>query len=382
MSTVEIAVRPYRLALRQPFVTAGGTHTWRAGLLVRVGMNGLTGYGEVAPLPGHSRETLAAASGALGRLASELVTLVAADDRGPPTAPRQLRRIATALAQRAPDAPAARAGLDLALADLAARTAGCPLAQWLNPEARPAVSVNAAVGAVAPEEAARLARAALARGFGTLKVKIGTDDAEDAARIAAVRLAVGPDIRLRGDANGAWHEAQALEMLRALAPYDLEYVEQPVVASGIGALARLRSVSPIPLAADEALLDPRGLERVLEMGAADVLVLKPTLIGGISAAWSWAQRATVRGLDVVITTALESAVGRAGAVHLAAALPDNGRAQGLATGELLAEDVAAGPVVASGAVSVPDGPGLGILPDADGPWETIARATLDHGSPC
>jgi o-succinylbenzoate synthase len=375
MSTALLAIRPYGLQLRRPWISAAGSVAVREGCLVRLEVGGRAGYGELAPLPGHGGETLAEARAALPWLLAEL-TRLPGSACGLPGSPRELRRAATTLAQLAPDAPAARAALDLAVADLAARRAEVPLARWLDPAARAQLAVNAVVGAVNPEEATREARAAVAHGFGTLKVKVGTGAAQDLARLAAVRASVGPALRLRVDANGAWDAPQAATMLRALASFDLEYAEQPVAAAEVEALARLRVASPVALAADEALCRLGGLERVLALGAADVLVLKPGLIGGISTAWSWAQRAATGGLDVVVTTALESAVGRAGAAHLGAALPDRGRAHGLATGAALVEDVAAGLAVIAGQLELSPSPGLGIVPDGDGGWETIARVSL------
>lgn len=394
-----IDCRPYRLPFRRPFVTSAGTHSVREGYHVRVvGGDGRVGYGEAAPLPGHGGEALADVLPALGALARDLRDLVGEGGGAPEIdqdRPEGWRRLMDRLRRRHAGAPCACAGIDLALADLAARRAGLSLARWLSPRARGSVSVNAVIGAVGPDVAAARARAAVAAGFTAIKVKVGAAvggeggargdqdgdaiAAADVLRVAAVRQAAGPAVAIRLDANGAWAPDRAVAMLRLLAPFGIAYVEQPVpgrdAGADVDALAHVRAASPIPVAADEILAVPGAAERVLAVGAADVLVVKPALMGGLAAAWDLAARAArlPRPPVVVVTTALDSAVGRAGALHLAAALPGADVACGLATGDLLAEDVAVLPAVEGGVLAVPRGPGLGagLAPDANDAWITV-----------
>jgi o-succinylbenzoate synthase len=183
---------------------------------------------------------------------------------------------------------------------------------------------------------------------------------QDLARVRALRHAAGPDVRLRLDANQEWGVEEALAALRALAPLGLEYVEQPVEADAIADLARVRRESGVAVAADEAVRDPAAARRVLDQEAADVLILKPMVLGGLAAARDVAEAARARGVGVVVTSMIESAVGRAGALHLAASLGPTGHAHGVATGDLLARDVAAGPSLERGVVAVPGEPGLGV----------------------
>lgn len=373
-----LAWRPYRLPFARPLVTATGRHALREGILLCLrDPEGLAGYGEVAPLPGHGGEPLEEARAALPWLGAALIDLL--EGSGLPATAADWLRMARRLRAGAPALPAACAGLDLALADRCARRAGLPLARWIRPDARDSVPVNATLGAEDAAAAADQALAARAAGFTELKLKLGTGDAEDLARVAAVRAAVGPAVALRLDANGAWDPPRAIRMLAALAPCDIAFVEQPVSAAGeigaaLAALARVRAASPIPVAADELLLVPGAAERVLEAGAADLLVLKPALMGGPSAAWDLAARAAsaLPPVEVLVTSALDSAVGRLGALHLAAALPELRRACGLATGGLLAADVAPTPAVIQGRIALPDTPGLGTEPD--GPFENLIPA--------
>ncbi|MDP6241992.1 MAG: enolase C-terminal domain-like protein, partial [Myxococcota bacterium] len=258
-------------------------------------------------------------------------------------------------------APAARAALDAALRDLEAREIGTSLAASLGANARARVPTALLLGAEHADGAAAEARRA---GFRVLKLKLGTNAFDaDRARVAAVREAIGNEVALRVDANGAWSEATAAAHLEALASLDVELVEQPLASEALEALARLRRASPVPLAADESVRDVASAERVLRFEAADVLVVKPAAVGGLGSALSIARRAREAQVEVLVTTFLDTAIGRAGALHLAAALPPGRHAAGLATGSLLADDLAPGPVPKSGAIALPSDNGLGFSPD-------------------
>jgi L-alanine-DL-glutamate epimerase-like enolase superfamily enzyme len=203
----------------------------------------------------------------------------------------------------------------------------------------------------------------VAAGLGALKVKLDADVEASVRRMEAVRDVVGSEVALRGDANGAWSVSQARSALQRLAAVGLEFVEQPVPATQVDDMAVLRRISTVPVGADESLLIEGGVARVLDAEAADVLVLKPTLLGGLAEAWRVAQVAGERGVDVVVTSALESAIGVTAALHLAASLPRLPYACGLATSDLLADDVAEPPLPEDGRMKVPTGAGLGVEPD-------------------
>jgi o-succinylbenzoate synthase len=347
-----------RLPLRAPLATAHGAVTLREGALLELeGEGKLRGFGEALPLPGFGLETAAEARAALEDLARHLL---GRDLREPDPLLDEVTR-------RAPTAPAARAAADTALHDLAARAAGAPLAAWLAPrsggDARERVALCALLSATSPGAAAEEARRRVARGFGALKLKVGSGEIEaDRARVAAVREAVGSAVRIRLDANGGWKEADAAAHLRQLAPFAIEFLEQPLPAEELEALARLRAAAPFPIAADEAVRGEREAEALLAARAADLLVVKPAAVGGLRAARRIAARADASGVGVVVTSFLDSVVGRSAALHLAAARPGEPRAAGLATGELLACDLAAGPQPSGGFLALPPGPGLGVVP--------------------
>jgi O-succinylbenzoate synthase len=205
------------------------------------------------------------------------------------------------------------------------------------PPMRDRVPVNCTVPAVGPEQATAIVAAG--HGCTTAKVKVaerGQSLCEDLARVAAVRAALGPAGRLRVDANGAWTVREAVEAIRRLSDFDLEYVEQPCAT--LNELAAVRSGVDVPIAADESIRRADDPLLVAELGAADIAVLKVQPLGGVRRCLTIAEQI---GLPVVVSSALESSVGIAAGVALAAALPELPYACGLATTSMLAADVAA-----------------------------------------
>ncbi len=207
---------------------------------------------------------------------------------------------------------------------------------WPEP-LRDSVPVNVTVPAVGPDEAARIVRAS--RGCRTAKVKVaepGQSRAEEEARLEAVRDALGPGGRIRVDANGLWGVDEAVTAIAVLdrAAGGLEYVEQPV--AGVEDLALVRRRVAVPIAADESIRRAEDPYRVRDLEAADVAVLKVQPLGGVRACLRIAEDI---GLPVVVSSALETSVGIAAGVALAAALPELHHACGLATVQLLTDDL-------------------------------------------
>jgi o-succinylbenzoate synthase len=213
---------------------------------------------------------------------------------------------------------------------------------WPAP-VRGAVGVNATIPAVGPQAAYDIAARS---GCRTAKVKVaerGQGERDDLERVAAVRDALGHDGRIRVDANGGWDTEQAASMLRQLSRYGLEYAEQPCAT--LDELARLRRLVDMPLAADESIRKASDPLAVRAAGAADIVVLKVAPLGGVRMALRVAAEC---GLPVVVSSALESSVGLAAGVALAAALPELAYDCGLGTMQLLTGDVTSRPLLPEG----------------------------------
>jgi o-succinylbenzoate synthase len=216
---------------------------------------------------------------------------------------------------------------------------------WPAP-VRDCVPVNVTVPAVDPDRAYEIVAGS---GCRTAKVKVaerGQREAEDVERVAAVRDALdaaGPGGRIRVDANGGWSVEEAARLLRQLARYGLEYAEQP--CASLDELARLRRRVDIPIAADESIRKAEDPLKVRAAGAADIVMVKVQPLGGVRAALRVAEAC---GLPVVVSSAVDTSVGLAAGVALAAALPALPYACGLATMSLLDGDVTAAPLAEVG----------------------------------
>ncbi len=350
---VTAGVRTWRLPFTTPFVNARGPVLDRPGLLLRVETDdGAIGWGEAAPLDGFSVETIDTAAVALDRWCAAAVGRPLGD----------LPAVGTS------GGGTARSAVVSAAVDLLARLAGCTVADLLaHPaRARATVATNLVLGTVDPDEAARAAVDGVGRGHRTVKLKVGHGAVDDDLRLVeAVRTAVGTDTAIRIDANGAWSEAEAIRALEQLARYSIEYVEDPVL--GPEALARVRAASAVPIALDEPLRVVEVLDAHLAAGAIDIAVLKPTALGGPVEAMALARRADAAGVGTIVTSFLDAAVGRAAALAVTAAIPEQGAA-GLATGGLLAADLAVGHRIVGGDMAVGSTPGLGVEPD----WDALA----------
>jgi L-alanine-DL-glutamate epimerase-like enolase superfamily enzyme len=402
MKIVDVQWRSYRLPFLDSFSTAHSIMTAREGIIVQVTTSqGISGIGEIAPLPASGRGSLADARALLPALAARLhdktlheaLDLVLTEGKAGTTAASTL------------------CGLEIALLDALGKAEGCGVSTLLSPAGttpRAIVPVNAVIGAGTKEAAIAASWEARRNGFRCVKLKVlqyplsgskrvaayqphhdkevytrqpkrSTDPAlggsirKEVERVAAVRDAIGPAMHLRLDANEAWNLEEAIAILSQCVPYDIQYVEQPLKAHDLAGMRTLRQALTIPIAADEALHSLESARLVLESEAADILVIKPQLAGGLRVGQQIIQAATERGVRSVITSTLEAGIGLVAALHLAAASPALTLECGLATLDLLIDDLLIDDLpVRDGFLTVPTGPGLGVALD----WEALDRYSL------
>ncbi len=345
MKIAAARVHRFDLPLREPHVTGAGTISLRAGSILEiVDEDGVAGFGEAAPLSAPGTEAFESVLAGLDRVA------LTALDRTFEELSQNRRRLAGS-------SPIVAAALDTALLDRRGRRENVPLARLLAPSPASSVAVNALVTTSDPTNLAAQVVAAVGAGFGTVKLKVAAaGPSVDVERIRLARDAAGADVRLRLDANRAWDLATATEVLTAAHPFDIDYVEEPLASPAD--LAALHRRTGIALAADESLASGDDLDPILAAGLFEVAVLKPSLLGGPTATVDLGRRCAGAGIGVVISSALDAAVGLCAALHVAAAIEHRGAA-GLATSSILATDVAVAPEVRQGAL-VPTGPGLGL----------------------
>lgn len=350
-----LEVVPFAIPLRAAFVTATSVAQRRVGFLVRAyDEEGRVGVGEVALLPD-------APAAALRRAWQELQALATGLAEGSTDVSReaawQRRLLALSTA-------AVRAGVEAARHDLWAQGGGVSLGALLGGEVRSAVSVNATLADAAPSRLAEQAEVLVTSGFRCLKLKVGQAGiAVEAAKLAAIRKAVGDAVAIRLDVNAVWSVPQAIDAIAVLAPFGIDYVEQPV--AGIEALAAVRAAVGVRIAADESVRDVASVTAIAARGAADVIVIKPS-VHGLRTSLALMREAYLRQLPVVVTSVIETSIGIAAALQVAAVAPGRLLPCGLATATLLDGDlVAEGELtIAGGMMRVPTTPGLGVAVDA------------------
>lgn len=318
MSKRHYQIFGYRLPFRAPEPVGGATLTHREGLLLRLmDEDGAEGWGEVAPLPGLSRETLADCI-------------------------RNTETVVRLWCSKFPDAlmtmraPSIRFGMEQAAWHVAATRAGLPMHQMISPNARASVELAALLFGDSREQLAKAVRSRLA-GYGTVKVKVGVGTPEEDARfVQSISNDLGADVRIRLDSNRKWTLEQAVRFGKVIKGLPVDYIEEPV--SNANALHAFYEQTGVPVALDETLLEKKPAEWTKIKGVAAV-VLKPTLIGGIKASVELANAAVSMGAMPVVSSCYESGVGTLGIAALAAYITRPDEAAGLDPHWRLAEDV-------------------------------------------
>jgi muconate cycloisomerase len=362
------AIQPFLVdvPLATPVRGVHGTTAVQRSVLVRVTSDsGVEGWGNVDPTPGYSRVTAADIRDAVARLAPALVGHEAFN----------VQRALAIIDAQAAGGSEATAAIEMALLDLKGRALGVPVHSLLGGALTREVTLNAWIGTVAPDQAAREATQWRRRGFTTAKIKVAGAGDEGIARVAAVREAVGDGLALRVDFNESLALAEAAPFIRRLEPYALMLVEQPIVRTDIAGLAEIRRAIDIPLMADESVTGPAALMEIIRRQAADLVKVKVMKQGGLQRTREMIACAEAAGLRVVIghgfgltlSTLAEAAV----AASSAAVLPGCE-----AVGPLkMAGDVVTDPLrLEGGVIRLSEAPGLGAMIDPD----ALKRYTVDR----
>ncbi|MFC0625236.1 dipeptide epimerase [Kribbella deserti] len=300
--------------LHTPFVTALRTATHADSLLVELSADGLSGWGEAPQVWKVTGESLAGAQACVeGPLAAALNGL------GPDDLTEALRRVQDAAVGNF----GAKAAVDVALHDLAARRTGQSLQGFLGSSVT-TVRTDVTLSAGNADSLATAAQARIADGFDVLKIKVGTGDGlADFERVQRVRTTVGPEPRIRLDANQGWTARDAVRAIRAMedAGLDIELVEQPVPAADLDGMAWIVDRVSTPILADESVFGVRDLVAVIRHRAADLVNVKLAKCGGLGPARTLLELARAHGLGTVVGSMMEGPVGVGAAAALVAAYP-------------------------------------------------------------
>ncbi len=343
----------YHLPLRQQWHSNRGTLNDRSGWIVElVSDNDTRGYGDCAPLPAAGTETPQQAYQQLGMRMATLTH----------QSPMQWLDTPTI----GPQYPAACCALETALLDLVSQQRGLSLANFLNADAPTAIAVNANIGVLDGQSALK-AQTASQQGFSTFKLKVGlTTVDQELAWLTELANQLPSTSRLRLDANGAWDYAGAERFIREIESLPVESLEEPLHQPALDKLAKLQRLSRCSLALDESLTQTNQ-QALMTQAPVRRIIIKPMVQGGPRASLALARQAMDAGLEVVVTSSLESAIGIYAGAHLAAAISTDrpAMAHGLATSDWFSANIAVPPTIAHGQLLLSQKPGLGIKPTPD-----------------
>ncbi len=231
--------------------------------------------------------------------------------------PRKIEKIVGKMDLLVRDNYQAKALVDFALHDLKGKHYQVPVYELLGGRTTEGAQLGWVLSAGTPDEVAEEAKVALAHGFSLLKMKTGHGTLDDDIAMArAVRETVGPHVRLTVDANGFWNYEQALRVIRALDPLNLELIEQPLPYWDIEGLARLRGQVRTPIYADEAAQELHHIKEIIDRRAADGLFIKLQKAGGLVKSQRWLALARLSGLPVMCGCMIGSGLEHSPAVHL------------------------------------------------------------------
>jgi muconate/chloromuconate cycloisomerase len=339
-----------------------GTTTFQDGVFLRLSTDeGITGWGEAPHMVGTSFAGETQLSVAL-QLRERLLPAVLGKEAIDIEA-RQLD-----MDRVLPRNPRAKSAINIALHDIIGKMLGIPVSRLLGGVVRDRVPLSWSIGMMPFDEGAEEAKAMVAKGFGILKLKVGArekpeDDIEMARRI---RAAVGPNVRIRADANQGFDVPTAIRVTRGMQEAGLESMEQPVGATDLEGMAEVRRAVTCYVMADESANTPQDVYNVARLRAADLISIYINNGGGITAAKKMAIVAEAAGLRGYVGGALEGPIAARACLHFAASSPSVSFGCEMVGQFLLTEDLGTEAIpFEGGALVVPTGPGLGGELDLD-----------------
>lgn len=352
MKITKINTKRVEIPLVEPFRISLGVITSAAQIRVEVETDeGLVGIGEGSAAVLISGETLESIEAAVKIIERDLIGCD----------PMDIEKIYYLMDRAIAHSPSAKTAIDLACYDLMGKITGTPLYKLLGGYSN-TFETDMTVGINDPAYMAEKAKGHVADGFDTIKTKVGTTVEEDVARVKAIREAVGPDVKIRLDANQGWNPKEAIAVINKLADYDIELIEQPVPYYDFEGLAFVTAHSPIPIMSDESVFNSKDAMRAVKMHAVDLINIKLMKCGGIREALKINAIAEAAGIECMLgCMAEESNIGITAAASLGAAMKNITRADLDAHLTLSNIPYKGGVQMTGGKTMVlPDAPGLGI----------------------
>ncbi len=356
MKIVSLQAKRYRRAFRKPLITSHGPISERTGWIIRAeNEDGMAGFGEAADsLPGFGKNDT-------NSVESDQAVLKQLEVALPDVEFDTLWMRFKELIKICPDhaSPAMRFGFETAVCDVAARKHEIPLSEWISPFSPSAVPVNYLLPSPVDDWGLVKAEISTCR-YPAVKIKVGAGEiADDVATVKKLRTMLDYSPAIRLDANQAWDYDTALAVLDVMSEYDIEYVEEPLKVFDYDLLMRLKEETGIEMAIDESLTLIDDIYELLSRKGSLVLILKPSLLGHILTPRHITLNAGVNDCRAVITSNLETEIGIAAQLHLAASSWDQKETCGLDTLRLFRRGNPALMQVTDGVIKLPSGSGIG-----------------------
>lgn len=343
----------YRLPFKKPFRTSTESYSYREGFMIQCNYLAFSCYGDVAPLPGFSQETISQVQDQIKQFQNTFDRYFM-QDKGY----SDWNSFANSLNLY----PSLRFGLDTFLFDRISKKRGLPLNKHFSAHSNDSLPVNITIGLNDLETTIQYCKTAWSEGFRNFKIKVGKDFQLESTIIKEIRKTF-PKSNIRIDPNEGWDVDEAVKNLNTLTPLNIEFCEQPVDCKNEDGLDYVHQESQIPIAADEAARDSESISRLIRHKTVDILILKPMLIGSYDDIFQFTKEAKANNIETVFTTSLESGVGRLATAHLASLLGSTFYAHGLATGRFLKNDILKDDCCLSqGYYNLPDNRGIGLEP--------------------
>ncbi|PID22354.1 dipeptide epimerase [Sporosarcina sp. P3] len=310
MKITEIEIFAIRLPLHEPFVISYASYDDMPSIIVKLTTDtGYVGYGEAVAddhVTGESWE------GTFAVLRHTLAPILLGEN------PSRFGKIHEMMDQAIYGVPTAKAALDMACFDAVGKAYGIPAYNLLGGRYHEKFPITHVLSIASPERMAQEAADRVASGYGSLKMKVGTNVAEDVERIQAVRERVGRKIAIRVDVNQGWvNSATTLQAMKQLENCDLDWLEQPVKADDIDAMVEIKSKIATPLMVDEGLRGVREMREIIAKRAADKVNIKLMKCGGMYPAMKLAHMAEMAGIECQVGSMVESSIGSAAGFHVA-----------------------------------------------------------------
>lgn len=311
MKIIDFNIREIAIPLKEPFrISLGVIETAHSLVIELITNEGINGLGEAGPSLIIAGEHISGQKVILEMLAKKIIGMD----------PLDIEKISYLIRKAVPYNFAAKAAIDIAIYDIIGKACNVPLYKLFGGY-HDEVETDMTIPLDESEKMAEKAAIHVNCGFEILKIKVGTNLKDDCKRIKAIRDIVGGHIKIRVDANQAWSAKQALEHIKKIEQYDIELIEQPVLAADLEGLAHVTKNSPIPIMADEAVFTAQDALKIASLKAADMINIKLMKCGGLGEAMKINAIAESAGITCMLGCMVEEiGIAILAAAHLAKGL--------------------------------------------------------------